>query len=267
MTVGTNIVLFDAAGGNERPLFQQRRPGTTVLGMEWAADGRSLYAGLLESADLPGQPGSRMRIERIDLGTRATSVVISAAAYPAVAPDGSSIAFISYSGGPRPPGLWLAKPDGSDARLLVAVPAVLAGVRVPRFSPDSRTLAFGAVDAASENETAPTCPRGGYRIHPQPDAPSNAWTIVRNQAERLWGRLTPAAAAHGPPVDMWAVAVSGGAPYRLSAVREDDPAPAWSPDGARLAVIGSCALSVIPSTGGASAQLGPGAVQSQVDWR
>ena len=58
--------------------------------------------------------------------------------HPRVSPDGRWLAFVSDRTGPRE--IWLANVDGTDPRPLTAVGQLIVGY--PRWSPDSKTIAF-----------------------------------------------------------------------------------------------------------------------------
>ncbi len=53
------------------------------------------------------------------------------------------------------------------------------------------------------------------------------------------------AAAHGLPADLWTFSLESGAISRLTALSGDDPAPAWSPDGQRIAFLSGTGLYVL----------------------
>ena len=45
-------------------------------------------------------------------------------------------------------------------------------------------------------------------------------------------------AAHGLPGDLWLIGRDGSGLQRLTALYEDQPIPAWSPDGRWIAILG-----------------------------
>lgn len=242
---GSDVAVSDADGGNERVVFTHEKQGTTIEGIDWSADGQALYLSIIEPEIRDGRFfGSTMRLQRLDLAGGDRTTIVEGAAYPTVAPDGGRIAYITYSGGERPAGLWTARPDGSDARLIVPLGDVIAGFRAPRFSPDGTMLAFGAVDAAEANQMASVCSSGG-RLPWQP----------------------PVARAHGSPVDIWTVGADGSGLRKVSDLSEDDPSVAWAPDGSQLAVVGACGLYLLSLDGGNANKVAPGALLSQMDWR
>ncbi|MGH2585198.1 MAG: TolB family protein, partial [Dehalococcoidia bacterium] len=226
-------------------VWEHQTPGESIEGLAWAPSGEAIYLSLLTPEVRDGRlTDTSLRLFRLDLASGALTPIVDDAAYPDVSPDNSRIAFVTFSSGSGPAGIWTAAPDGSDRRLIVPVPETFAGVRWPRFSPDGARIAFGAVETAAANDMPLPC----------------------DQRTRLpWQPRT--AAAHGPPIDIWSVATTGGTSERFPDLREDDPYIAWSPDGSSLAVIGACGLYLLPAGGGASQRIAPGTARSQIDWR
>jgi len=244
--VGSDVAVSDTDGSNERIVFTHEKPGTTIEGIDWTPDGQGLYLSIIEPEIRDGRfVGSTMRLDRLDVASGERTTIAQGAAYPAVARDGSRIAYLTYSGGDRPAGLWTARPDGSDARLIVPLDDTIAGLRAPRFSPDSQALAFGAVEMADANLLASTTCGSGSR----------------------WPWQPRVASAHGPPVDLWMVNADGMDLRKLADLNEDDPSVAWSPDGSSIALIGTCGLFVYPLNEGQAEKIAPGALLSQMDWR
>ncbi|MGE0545115.1 MAG: TolB family protein [Dehalococcoidia bacterium] len=244
--VGSDVAVSNTDGSDERIVFTHEKPGTTVEGIDWSPDGQALYLTIIEPEIRDGRfVGSTMRLDRLDLASGGRTTIAEGAAYPTVAPDGSRIAYLTYSGGDRPPGMWTARPDGSDARLIVPLGADIAGLRAPRFSPDSQSLAFGAVETADANLMAAVTCGSGSR----------------------WPWQPPVASAHGPPVDLWMVAADGTGLRKLEDLNEDDPSVAWSPDGSTVAALGTCGLFLFPLDEGRAEKIAPGALLSQMDWR
>jgi Tol biopolymer transport system component len=235
---GSAVAVSAPDGAGERIVLKGARPGLRVEGLAWSADGGALYVSTVD------QDGAGLKLERLDLGTSNRATVAEEAAYPTVSPDGSRIAFLRYSSGAHAAGLWTAKPDGSDQRLIVAVPERFAGLRWPRFSPDGTRIGFGAVDSGAASLIAPEC-----------------------RETRRWPWQPRPAAAHGPPIDIWAIPTTGGTAEKLADLGEDDPVVAWSADGRRLAIMGGCGLYELALGGDAPRRLDRGAWQSQIDWR
>lgn len=242
----TVTIWVGTPGGPAKTVFQASQPGGRIEGLAWTADGTGLYAAVLEPSMGSGTATSTLSLDLIDPGTGARTPLIEDAAYPAVAPDGSRIAYVTYSSGRHPPGIWTAAPDGSDRRLLLPTgdAATFAGVRWPRFSPDSQRLAFGAVAPELALVIAPECSGG-----------------------RRWPWSPSPAAAHGPPIDIWTIHTDGTALQKVTDLGEDDPSLVWSPDGETLAILGACGMYTVASRGGIVTRIANGSFFSQMDWR
>lgn len=245
---GSDLALSRPDGGDERIALRHSTPGMTITGVAWLPDGNTLLVGLAEPVTQDGRiVGRTTTVERLDLATGVRAPVIQDAVNPAVAPDGGRIAYIADGVGEQPAGLWTATPDGSDRRFLVPLtpdPAGLPTMLSPRFSPDGSRIAYAAADLTGGWTPPNAPPRRAFHLPWQPRV----------------------AAAHGLPMDIWLIAVNGGTPERLTHLGEDEPVPAWSPDGRQLAVIATGGLYLVP-LGGDARRIGHGAFGGQLDWR
>lgn len=243
---GSDIAVMNVDGsGEEQIIFRRPASGVRVEGMAWSPDSASLYVSLMETTIKDGRfLGQTLNLERLDIATGDRRVIVADAAYPSVSPDGSLIAFVTFSSGDDPGGLWVARADGSDRRLIVPASGKFVVVTHPRFSPDGSTIAFSAATFASSG--GPVRPGGG--------APSSALNAKPFDA-------------HGLPQDIWLVPVAGGESRRLTNLLEDEPTVAWSPDGAQLAIIATGGLYVTAVSGGEPRKLGQGGTLAQIDWR
>lgn len=148
---------------------------------------------------------------------------------PAWSPDSQRLAFV------RDNGLYIASRDGTDTRRLWKHES---GIEEPRWSPDGTQVAFvsrqrgwSQVWTIGLDERRPRC------LTPEPDDHQGfAWSpdgtqiayVLRRPDDLLNSDLLirPVSAADGP-----------GDPLRLTEPQSLDYAPAWSPDGARIAYI------------------------------
>ncbi len=120
----------------------------------------------------------------------------------------------------------------------------LIDLRFPRFSPDGSQLAYAA---ALADTTATT-----------PSRPARAWR---------WPWEIAPADAHGVPMDVWLVPVQGGETAKVTNFGEDEPVPAWSPNGRELAIMATGGFYRVVVWDGATRRIGAGAFGGQVDWR
>ena len=137
--------------------------------------------------------------------------------------------------------LVLATPDGKTVRELVP-PEKFQDVMAPRFSPDGTQIAFAAI-----NPYVP--PSGGL----------NLWQAL--------GLAPRPAHANGVPWDIYLVPAAGGPITRVTHMNADQPFPAWSRDGKRLAVMTERGLFMIDLANPAAAQaIGPASTHGQLAW-
>ncbi len=242
---GSDIIVAASDGSAEQIVLKRPAAGLKVEGLEWAADGASLFAGILDTNIKDGRLISQtLRLERVEIATGQRQTVVEDATYPAASRDGTRLAFVTYGDTGKEGGLWVANTDGSNRKLIVPSTGRFVAVAYPRFSPDGKSIAFSAVTLAaggSQNETKPA-----------------AWR---------WPWQPRVASAHGLPQDVWTVPVDGGEPRRVTSFLEDEPYPTWSPDGSQLAIVATGGLYTVVVAGGEPKKLGLGGTQVQIDWR
>jgi Tol biopolymer transport system component len=230
----------------------------------WAPDGKTLYGTYSELIVRDGRVvDSVFGIVRIPLGGARLEpeLIVPGGGSPTISPDGGRLAYIAGSLS-FAPALYVADADGGHARPLVP-PDRLAGVAVPRFSPDGRRIAFAAI--APESAGPPATPSASA------GAGAGAAQGLRGLAAGLGGRAgapgVPRAMAHGLPMDVFVVSADGPDLRRLTHLRADSPAPAWSPAGDRLAVLAADGIYLVKVDGGDLAVLGRPGGHGTIDWR
>lgn len=108
--------------------------------LDWSADGKGVYYGF------PSAGGVTLRY--LDLARRTAHdlfTIEAKDAWAAISPDGERIAYIARAPGAIGYGLYLARLDGSEARLLVQLDHW--GITHPVWSPDGRWLLVTVVNA------------------------------------------------------------------------------------------------------------------------
>jgi Tol biopolymer transport system component len=267
-TFGSDIYVMDANGANRRAVFTHDVDGGLARAPAWSADGQSLYFSYSFSRKLPGQTQFEtiQHVERLDLASGARAVVATDADLPGVSADGASLSFIrlptELSGGLpdsvpgsgatprattgpailRAPSLWIARPDGSEARPVVESKPFTT-IWAARFSPDGRTMVF---TAAGGDRSQPR-----LRIAPSRDT---------------GGGWPPSVSAHGFPLDLWSVDIATGKLELLAALAADDLYAVYASDGRRLALQSADGLFVVDLTTGAVIPLTTAPGFGAIDW-
>jgi Ca2+-binding RTX toxin-like protein len=196
----------------------------------WSADGARVYF-TDPNADFSDSNIAVVSRE----GGPATQIVATDAVerYPAPSPDGRHLAYVRAATHTTPGQLWLAKPDGSDRRRLVA----RVGVTSADWSPDGARLVFAANGALWTVSVDGTDERGPLGTGSAP-----AWSPDGTRIAFAFG------------ADIWIIPAAGGT--RLNATRspieESEPTWAAAPSAPRpsdfCALVGTAADDVL--TGG-----------------
>jgi Tol biopolymer transport system component len=243
---GDDLYVMPATGGTPELVRAHAPTGEQIQGLAWSPDGKALIFG--EFAPVTDKAGQIQRydghLRRIDLATKEETTIVEGAFSPSYSRDGKRLAFM------KDEGLFVASGDGKDARLLVPA-RQFQTLYFPRISPDGSAIAF----AASE-------PLPGAR------------DLTPRRPGRLLDRLAALfflpqpAEAHGVPMDIWRVDTSTQALTRVTKISEDDPQPAWSPDGKTLVIYATGGLYRVPADATAATDpklLGPGTFGGQLD--
>jgi Tol biopolymer transport system component len=195
----------------------------------WSPDAASLYA----SYQAQRANGSLdVGIDRIDLAGGAWTRIVSNANSPALSGDGQYLAYAQLpSGAVRSFTLWRSAADGSHATQLIG-PNVFVRYQGLRFSPDAKRLLFAAVG------------NGQGFSEPSARLPDSPFALVARAFQ------PPPAFADGDLWDLWSIDTDGHNLRRLTAINEDLPVSAWSPNGRAVAFLGGG--STVTAQGGVS---------------
>jgi Tol biopolymer transport system component len=204
---------MNADGSNIRALSLHDASGAALQYPAWSADSTAVYV----SYAAPG--GMGRSIDRVHARTGKRSRVVPNAAYPALSRYGRALAYVRYETAPaRGESLWLSAPDGSKPRAVVAADVFQKYFGL-RFSPDGRRLVFAAVGQ----------PQG---------TPVSSSTLTRTLSFLAKTFSIRSAYANGDLWDLWMVDLDGKNLRPLTALSEDMPVAAWSPDGRHIAFLG-----------------------------
>jgi copper transport protein len=252
---GSDIWLMDADGGNRRLLLTHDRPGVLIEMPYWTPDGKAIvytYSASILNSD-GRYTGSIRELQRLDVATGQRTALVK---------DGEDAAY-SYAGGATPfayvltdpttlqQSLWVADLDGGNARRIIGPDQKFQTVNSPRFTPDGTRLVF----AASAPLTAGS--------QPPPEERSAPVRFVRWLFEPF---IPQGVAAHGPPGDLWSIAIDGSDIRRLTNLNGDDPQPAFSPDGKQLAFLSGEGLFLANLDGGNARRISDRGQWSTLVW-
>ena len=240
----TDVYVMGADGSDQKLLIAHDAVGTGYETPAWAPDGRSLYvtytAFVTEGNVVKDQI---VEVARVPTGGGTRQTIARDATSPTPSPDGRHVAYVANDA--AGPALILSDADGKNAQPLVP-PGRLAGIASPRFSPDGKEIVFSAV---------PPAVRSGGPVR-------EALAAVF-----LPGTAHAAGRAHGAPKDLFAVRTDGSGLRRLTELYEDNPAPAWSFDGSRIAILAGGGVYVISAGGGPAVAVDTNGGHGGIDWR
>jgi Tol biopolymer transport system component len=220
----SDLYVADARGANAKLLRAHPVAGATFEDPCWTADGQAILATLRQPVyDADGTfQGSSVTIVHVGADGSGPSLLVKDAMGPGTSPDGKYLAYTGVDTHGAPAGLFVGDPTGGSAAPMLDDQGFKI-MRFPAFAPDSSRLVFAAI--------------GG------PLAETRTSAV---------GWLPPGfavAEADGPPWELWSVRPDGTELRRLTKLSEDTPVPAWSPNGAWIAVAGSYGLYLIDPIG------------------
>ncbi|MEM7331526.1 MAG: hypothetical protein AAF490_05515 [Chloroflexota bacterium] len=185
-------------------LIQREQPEGLVFNPVWSPEQQYVYY----SRVTPNSEDSaqfKLFLERYEVESGESIQIAPEGIWPAVSPANDKISYVTVDPQSLGNALWLANPDGGEARQLVPE-GEFEVVDVPLFSPDGEWVYF----TAAEN---------------------------RETAVSWWHRLVgvKTASAHNIPSDWYRISAAGGDYEQLTAILETGIYGDFSPDGQLIA--------------------------------
>lgn len=241
---GDDVYLVPLGGGEPTLVREHSTRGEQVFGLAWRPSGNELLLGRIDIELRDGIPTSiaGAAVVELDVATLSERAIVDGGYDPSLSVDGTRLAYLRLEDVIGVTTVIAANRDGSDPIELVASTRFEV-MRLPRISPDGTTVAF--VAAAGLEARRPTGPR--------------RWLAA------VLGPLWPTPAeAHGIPMDIWLADIDTTEVSQLTAVGEDDPFPAWAPDGLTVVFVASSGLYEASTEDGAVLRIGDGRFDGQV---
>ncbi len=204
-TSSTDLVLLSDPPTQATPIIERAILSEVYEHPVWSPDGAWLYFAhyVLQRDENGGVQGFTQTVERVpdDDFNALPEVVIDNAVELSIADDMSAVTYVYFDPQDYTYSLRVADVNGENAREILPGD-LFESLSSPHFSPDGRTVYFGASGALN----VPTAD-------------------------------LPTVDAHGAPWDIWQVDVASGDYSQLTNLGIDGPDLAWSPDGNFLAIL------------------------------
>lgn len=242
---GSDIWTANLDGTGTRPLVEHEGDTVFYASPQFDPTGNVLYvhrrAAILKGGSFVGNEDA---ILRVDLRTGERRTLLSDGADPTLSPDGRTLVYVHFKDG-QGDGLWTANADGTGARPLLKGKDTFWYLQSPRFDPAGQRIAFSA---AGHSVTAVD------RMLARPSAGGASSVVFRAALSTSAGSPR----AHlGVPSEIFLVPLDGSSVKSIGQTG-DDVTPAWSPDGMRLAYIGTGAFYTLTLADGAVKSLAQG---------
>lgn len=238
---GSDLFVVDVADSSPHLVARHPISGASYETPFWTADGSALLATKRVTESVPGKPiRVTLSVVRLPLNGDPPTDLLPNATSATLSPDGKRLAYVAVNAAGLSIGLMIAGPDGKGARRLSFHPA-FSLLGSPAFAPDNTRLAF-----AGSAGMGPAAPSVG---------PARGWTPL----------AVTVAEAHNAYWEIWSVDADGTNLTQLTNLSEDNPVPAWSPDGRWIAVAGEMGLYLVDPVSRMTTHVGP-IHSSGIDW-
>ena len=219
---GSDIYAVNLDGSGLKPILLHEENNVFYASPRFDATGNVLYvhrrAAIMQNGTFTGNQDT---IERLDLRSGQRTTLIHDGADPAISPDGQTIVYVHLTDG-QIDALWRANIDGTDPKPLLTPKDRFAWLQAPRFRPTGCEIVFSGAGHTVARGTS-----GGKLAHL--NIPSDLFLV---------------------PCD--------GSSLRSAGQTGDDVTPAWSPDGSKIAYVGTGGFFVLDLASGATQTIAKG---------
>jgi Tol biopolymer transport system component len=234
----TDLYVMPVDGtGAPQPFAQKTTTMESFFQPAWSPGRQEVYYGHFVEVESNGNITDTYTVERAPYPAGKPEVLLDHAIWPRMSPDGSTLAYVSFTDPGGPNALMTADRDGKHTATVLPASAFTA-VDAAVFSPDGQSLVFSAVPGAS--------------------APALSWLDLALGVQLV--------SAHSLPSDLWRVPVAGGKPKRLTALADTGLYPAYSPDGTHIAFVSAGGLFVMNADGSGLVKILGGPLSGTLSW-
>ena len=254
-----DILVANADGSNPQTIIAHKVAGEVFTWSVFSPDSRLIYYAHSNPIFNNNKQitGVTLTLEQYDTQSKKTTMIAKDGTQPDISPDGKRLVFVKIDPDTFQMDLMIVGVDGKNLEQVVPGNSMGGGLNGPRWSRDGKQILFGAPNFFASLNT----PKG-----------STAGARTDDPLNRMRGWVSSwftvgVAEAHGPPWDLWLVDADGQNLRRLTEIGEDDPSPAWSPDGKNIAFVGVAGFYITSAAGKDVHWLHRDGGRGRVDWK